>query len=233
MKFTSPVYSAASGSIAGITYSRNKGGMYTRARAVPTNPNSPRQQAVRANLAACANYWTNVLTSAERQAWADYAQNVPVLDKLGASITLTGQQMFNRTNTVCLSAGIAMITAAPAILDKGTPIGPITLDADDTAETLTVTCQYDATPDMNATVPIQIGIAQSLSINYFKAPFRQLATATVSLPFDTATAIVPYADLPFSNPVADTKIPIRVRSLANDGRLTEPTMSLVVPTITP
>jgi len=43
MKFKSPILSQASGSIAGITFSHNRGGMYVRARAVPTNPGSPQQ----------------------------------------------------------------------------------------------------------------------------------------------------------------------------------------------
>jgi hypothetical protein len=120
MLFTSPVYSQASGSIAGITYSHNRGGMYTRARVTPTDPSTALQQIMRAAMGVLAPYWGNTLTPAERDAWRLYADNVPWTNPLGQSIFLTGQQHFLRTNTVRIQFGEAILDAAPTVFDLGT-----------------------------------------------------------------------------------------------------------------
>lgn len=122
MKFKSPVFSEASGSIAGIVYSHNKGGLYIRARSVPTNPNTARQQAVRAAMGGVLAYWTSTLTDAQRQAWDTYAQKVPVLDRLGELRPLSGQQHFLRSNIQRVVAGISIIAAAPTVFDTGEPL---------------------------------------------------------------------------------------------------------------
>ena len=127
MLFTSPVYSQASGSIAGITYSHNRGGMYTRARVTPTDPSSQRQQAMRTAMGVLAAYWGQTLSGAQRAAWNLYADNVPWLNPMGQSIFLTGQQHFNRVNTVRLQLGFTLEADAPIIYDLGTFTAP-TLD---------------------------------------------------------------------------------------------------------
>jgi hypothetical protein len=113
MKFTSTLLAAASGSLAGSTFSRNRGGQYIRRRAIPSNPNSEAQGIARENLATAVSYWTNQLTDAQRQAWATYAQATPVIDALGQQITLSGQQMFVRSTTIRLIAGLVNIFDGP------------------------------------------------------------------------------------------------------------------------
>ena len=128
MLFTSPVYSQASGSIAGITYSHNRGGMYTRARVTPTDPSTARQQIMRSAMGVLAPYWGNTLTAVQRDAWTLYGDNVPWTNPLGQTIFLTGQQHFLRTNTVRLQLGAAILDTAPIIFDLGTFTAP-TIDA--------------------------------------------------------------------------------------------------------
>lgn len=116
MKYTSPVYSAASGSIAGVTYSRNRGGSYTRQRAVPTNPNSTAQQLVRGYMSNYSSNWRN-LTAVQQNAWQDYADATPLVDSLGQQHFVTGQNMYVRTNVFRASAGLSAVTSAP--IDSG------------------------------------------------------------------------------------------------------------------
>lgn len=113
MKFTSPVYSAASGSVAGVTYSRNKGGMYTRSRAIPSNPNSASQLTVRDNLTVSSQAWSG-LTQAQRDEWNALAPTVAWTNTLGQSIQLSGINLFNQVNSLRLLAGMAVLEAAPA-----------------------------------------------------------------------------------------------------------------------
>lgn len=131
MLFTSPVYSQASGSIAGITYSHNRGGMYTRARVTPTDPSSSRQQIMRAAMGTLAPYWGNTLTSVQRAAWNLYGSNVPWLNPLGQTIYLTGQQHFNRINTIRLQFLQSILAVAPIIYDLGTFTPPTFDNASD------------------------------------------------------------------------------------------------------
>lgn len=119
MKFTSTVYGATSGSVGGLTYSRNRGGQYTRRRAIPSNPSSERQGIARENLAAAVSAWTNDLTSAERTAWASYAQSTPFVDSLGQQIILSGQQMYVRTYTSRIIAGLDPVNTAPTMSGLG------------------------------------------------------------------------------------------------------------------
>lgn len=133
MIFKSLVFSQASGSTGGLTYSRNAGGMYVRSRALPTNPNSPAQQAVRDSLRIITDAWTNVLGSAQREGWNTYGFNTPTLNALGEMTIKTGQQMYVRSNVSRLQAGLARIDDAPGVFDLGsfTPVEDILADDSD------------------------------------------------------------------------------------------------------
>lgn len=113
MKFTSALVTAASGSIGGMTASRNRGGSYLRGRVIPVNPNTERQGIARANMASAVHAWTNTLTDANRQAWISYAQATPTTDVLGNSLVLSGQQMFIKSALPRLVADLAIVEAGP------------------------------------------------------------------------------------------------------------------------
>lgn len=93
MLYRSTILGQASGSLAGTTFSRNKGGQYTRSRAVPTNPNSAAQQQVRAFFTAATGAWAG-LSTAQRGAWESYASSTPVTNALGDTVTNTGFQWY-------------------------------------------------------------------------------------------------------------------------------------------
>lgn len=103
------------GSEGGSTFSRNHYGMYVRQRSVPVNPNSGRQQAARANFAAIAARWLGILTDAQRTAWNLYGSSVPMQNKLGQEIYLTGFSHYLRSNTPRVLAGATIVDAGPVI----------------------------------------------------------------------------------------------------------------------
>ncbi|MCS1409234.1 MAG: hypothetical protein M2R45_02414 [Verrucomicrobia subdivision 3 bacterium] len=53
----------SSGAQGGQVFSRNRFGQYTRTRAVPVNPNTPKQREARASLACCAAAWRELIAS--------------------------------------------------------------------------------------------------------------------------------------------------------------------------
>jgi len=119
MLIKSALITQGSGSLGGVTLSRNRGGMYLRARAIPTDPNSTQQALIRGYLATLVNRWTNVLTAANRDAWNLYADNVTVIGPLGDPINLSGQQHFIRSNVPRMQAGATVVDAGPTTYDLG------------------------------------------------------------------------------------------------------------------
>jgi len=87
-----------SGSIAGDTFARNRYGNYCRARTKPTNPNTSRQQDVRASLAFLTDRWSNTLTALQRAAWNLYGDSVAMTNRLGETTKLTGFNHYIRSN---------------------------------------------------------------------------------------------------------------------------------------
>lgn len=99
---------AASGKVGGNVFSRNGSGAYLKTFAMPVNPNSTKQQNVRASFGALAGAWRN-LTVAQRAAWNDMAPQYPAQDRLGNTIQYSGQQLFVKLNQSLISAGKAQI----------------------------------------------------------------------------------------------------------------------------
>ncbi len=174
MKFKSPIFSQASGSLAGTVFSHNRGGMYVRARSIPTNPNTPFQQALRGFMTQLATAWSSTLTPGQRAAWELYAANVPLIDRLGEPRTVTGLNMYTRSNVPRLQAGLARLDNAPTIFDLGSFTEP-TIDAIDVnANTADIgfTAGDDWVSEDGAALLVYISRPQSQSINYFKGPYR-------------------------------------------------------------
>ena len=104
----------ARGSMAGNTFSRNKGGAYVRARIKGVNSKSALQVVRRAVQSAASAAWSS-LTAAQRTAWGTYALNTSWTNKLGASINIGGIAAFTRLYTLRILAGLAAPTAAPTM----------------------------------------------------------------------------------------------------------------------
>ena len=113
-----------SGSQGMTTASRNRFGQYNRQRAMPTQPRTGAQQAVRANLTAVSKAWAG-LTDAQRMAWDTYGTAHTHTDSLGQAVSLTGHQSYVGVNGLNLAAGAGIQTAPP----DGSPTEAPTLTA--------------------------------------------------------------------------------------------------------
>jgi hypothetical protein len=119
MKYFGLIIGGLSGSIGGITGSHNKGGVYIRARAIPTNPNSVRQQATRNAFALWAGNWTNALTQEFRDQWNTYAQNHTIEDALGQDIHINGISWYIMLNSRLFDAGFGTNSGPPPGAEPG------------------------------------------------------------------------------------------------------------------
>ena len=218
MKFKSPILTQVSGSIGGATYSHNRGGLYVRARAIPTDPGSSFQIAVRNAMSTLTTRWKSTLTAANRAAWDTYALNTPVTDKFGDSILLSGQQHFIRSNLPRLQAGASIVDAGPTTYGLGS-LNAVTLTATESSPIYSLA--YDDTEawcdEDDSHMLMYVSRPVSPTVNYFKGPFRFVAKEdgdSVTPPTSPFTTLL----VPFTF-VEDMVEFTRVQVSRADGRL--------------
>jgi hypothetical protein len=154
-----------SGSMAGTTASHNRAGQYLRNRRAPVQPvGTGRRAFIKAAFGASASAWTG-LTSAQQAAWTSYANEYPVTDALGQSITLTGQQMFIAINTQLVNC-LQTITDIPPLSNLCDNISPAAINFGSTASPL-LTVTWTAGLSTNF-VTVALSRQVSNGVNFMK-----------------------------------------------------------------
>lgn len=220
MKIKSALATQISGSIGGITGARNKGGMYLRSRAIPTDPSTANQQDQRNRVASAAAGWA-ALTQSQRDAWDTYASNVAVTDSLGDSILLSGQNWYLAQYTMLTQAGGTPASNGPTTMSLPT-LGTVSMsNLDPGAQEIDIS--YDNSADWaiitGGYMLIQAGLPQSPGRSFYKSPFQ----FTVSVAGNTATP--PTSPETVSYPftfASGNKLFSRCRGVTPDGRCTAP-----------
>lgn len=203
-----------SGSVAGVTSSRNRFGQYRRTRAVPVNPNTAAQSEMRAILAGCSQNWAT-LTGAQKLAWAAWAALHPRTDSLGQTVSLTGALAFNSVNCLLVMVGLTAVSVPPADPLPDPPVLSllslvIAADAWDTAE-------FAFAPDpVPALTKLLIYSSPPKSAgSYFNGDFRYLTSAAAAAisPKQIGTALT----TKWGTPTAGQTFYFRARLLRSDG----------------
>jgi len=109
-----------SGSRADITAGRNRFGQYYRTKAIPVNPESPKQAAIRQAFAELARTW-RTLTNQQRASWSSLGDQLKKKDSLGQVYSLTGLQIFQSFNMVRKMISLDPLTTAPVFGNTWTP----------------------------------------------------------------------------------------------------------------
>lgn len=220
MKFSSLVYAAVSGSIGGITYAHNQGGMYSRARAIPTNPNTVQQQALRNAVGQLTTAWSQTLDDAQRAAWATFAANVPLLDALGQSRTISALAWYVKANSLRLQSGLSRIDDGPVVYELATLTLPVVaLTASGTTASLTFTNTDDWANEVGGALLVYASRAQSGTINFFNGPYRYAGRVNGAASPPTSPATI---TLPFVTGPAGSKQFFRIVAVRADGRPSSP-----------
>jgi len=221
MKYKSAMTTQASGSVDGMTASRNRFGRYMRSRAVPVNPQTAQQVAIRSLFAMYSTQWGGLLTPAQRATWNLYGANVPVTDKLGDQVNLTGANWYVGLNVPRSQAdpvGLPALAAGPAIFDQGS-MTPPTLTSVTAATSVAVIAFTDADPwtsEDEAAMLIYASRPQSPSVDFFKGPYR-LAGVLLG---DSGTPITTPQDVTIPFPaVAGQVVHFAAQVTRADGRL--------------
>ena len=220
MKFKGTLIAQASGSLAGLTFSHNRGGQYIRARTTPVNPATAFQVAIRNTVAALTSTWQNVLTAVQRTAWETYAVNVPLSDTLGEPRNAGGLGMYVRTNVPRIQNSVARLDVAPTNFDLGSFTNPsITSVTSATGILLLAFTNTDAwAAAAGGYLFLYASRQQSPSINYFKGPYRlagKIAGAGTP-PTSPGSFTVPFAV------AVGNHVFVQLRVMQVDGRLSAP-----------
>jgi len=170
MKFTPGIaIGAASGSIGGTTFSRNRYGAYTRTRAIPVNPNTLAQQNARSRLSTYSANW-QVLTASQQLAWKSWANQNPITNTLGAQQVLSGQAAYVGINTRLAQAGDVAISVPPL---TPAPTSLVTLTATWDIGAGDFELVFTATPlAADDRLWVQAAVVSSAGINYIKNLLR-------------------------------------------------------------
>jgi hypothetical protein len=171
-------------------------------------------------MATLVSAWTNILTSAQRDAWDSYGGNTPMLNKLGDTVFAPGQAHYIRSNAAILQAGLTRVDAGPTVMGKPGTDPTFSVALSEATQQITVTfddtlawCDLDG-----AAMIISMGKPQSASRNFFGGPWRfadSIDGDSVTPPTSTSTVAVPFTI------TEGQKVFCRARIVLDDGRLSD------------
>lgn len=163
-----------SGSIAGVTHARNRFGNYIRPRTKPVNPNSSYQYAIRQYMKYYTERWHDTLSSTQRGAWATYAAAVPVKNRVGETVYLTGFNWYLAVNIVRAQAQNSKCDNGPTTLTliESDPGFAVAGSAGTQLLTLTITLGLPWRDIAASIMCIYQGTPQVVTRNFFNGPWR-------------------------------------------------------------
>lgn len=231
MKIQSAVLTNGSGSIGGMTAAKNRGGLYLRARAAVTNPQTAGQTLIRESLTAISTAW-RTLTETQRQGWYDWAAVNPITNVFGDPVFMTGHQAYIALNTSRIQAALPRVDESPIgfgqpagmELDPSSPL--LVIDAPDVDLTYTIKVNDSGAGDLL----IYVSKPQSATTRFFKGPYN-LAKVVAAVPSTNQAVALAVGDLPS---VGEGQVLwVRTRETLDDGRLGAPVVFSVVATEAP
>jgi hypothetical protein len=138
------------GSSEGTTHSKNKSGNYLKKKAIPSQPRTSFQTAVRALFSNLSQGWRS-LTAAQRTAWNAASQNFPQTNVFGLGFIWSGVNFFMSVGRNLQTIGLPYLSSPPS---PGT-----TLQVSITALSADI-----ALSTLNATYPQAIDTATSVVV---------------------------------------------------------------------
>ncbi len=210
-----------SGSLAGNTFARNRFGDYVRSWKKPTNPNTARQQKIRAGLAMLTTRWAAILTACQRLLWNAYAAAVAMNNRLGETMHLSGMNHYVRSNMWRVDLGQTMVDDGPANHTLPEEDPSISVTASEATQQVTITFD-DTLPwcsEDDAGLMILEGAPQNPQRNFFGGPWkgRSAKMGAVGVPI---TSPQDYAAIHTITELQ--RLWVRFRILRADGRITQP-----------
>jgi hypothetical protein len=159
-KFVSQIVSEIRGSINGVTFARNRFGLYARSKASPVQPRTPAQSERRAQLTVLSQRW-RTLNESLRAEWRALADELTQSDSLGLTYRLTGLQAYLQFNLWRALLGLAPQDNPPPQLAAPNPVSIVSISPDIDQDILSIgfaPSPYDGALAFWATAPFSRGI---------------------------------------------------------------------------
>jgi len=159
-KFVSQVYSEIRGSVNGVTYARNRFGLYVRSKASPVQPRTPAQAERRAQLTVLSQRW-RTLSEGTRAEWRALADELTRSDTLGLTYRLTGLQAYLQFNLWRALLGLAPQDNPPPQLAAPNPLSITGISFEPDSNTLNIDFSpttYSGAIAFWATAPFSVSI---------------------------------------------------------------------------
>lgn len=216
MKYKSPTISAGSGKVAGLVYSRNKGGNYIRQYVKPVNPKTSFQQVLQNATGNLQSRFANTLTTAQRAAWAVWAANVTTVDALGNAIKLTAQNWYIAMNSLRVQSSLSIIDPAPTVFALAAVTIPVpTIVAAGTTVSLAYTNTDAWAGEVGGALLLYASRPQNVTKNFFKGPYRFAGKVAGAGTPPTSPAVI---TLPFVIGPVGSKMFFKAVAVRADGR---------------
>lgn len=163
-----------SGSIAGDVHARNKSGNYIRPRTKPINPNTELQVRIRSIITWLSEYWSDTLTVGQRALWNVYAANVPMKNRLGETINLSGFNHFIRSNTMRKWFNMPIAADGPVIFTLADKDVTNAIDVDAAPQNIAVTLDNTMAwaNETFAFMFMRQGLPQNHGRSFFGGPYH-------------------------------------------------------------
>lgn len=183
-----PLAAEMSGKLGGVVASHNRGGMYFRRRAKPVIVTTDAALLAKARFSAVSEKWSE-LTVPQREAWTLWGANNPIVDRVGAKITLDGHASFVRCNCLMATLPASMLTLPPT---DGPPLGLTSMSLNAVLGTGKVEIVFAATPLVD-TVRLKVlaCVTTSAARNYVKGQLKLIgiSAAAAASPLDIKTLV--------------------------------------------
>lgn len=217
MKYKSAILTAASGSVGGLTFSHNSGGLYTRARSIPVNTNTSQQQVVRNAMSICVAAYTDPEGDVSTGQWENYANEQLLPDAFGDPRQISGLAQFVRSMVPRIQAGLAIVNAGPMEYILPTMTLPtVTVASAPAAINVTFTNADAWANEAGGALLVYCSRPQMPSVNFFAGPYRYCGKIPGATPTPPTS---PAAVTPAFAPVADMVTHVAMRITRADGRL--------------
>lgn len=206
-----------SGKVSGNVFANNKGGAYVRKWSKPTTTPTSAQNLTR-TLFASANADYRALSLAQQEAWKTLAQDSPVKNRLGETITLSGISLFIKASMAIKSANalggtLPEIGNAPANMLSPDTVKPLTVAISVADTEMLITSGETIVPDADIAYVIEATSDLPPSFVYVKNKFTQIGIGLATENWNTRNIWSMWLAKYGSAPTVGNVITFRFRSL--------------------
>ena len=209
-----------SGKIAGNVFAKNSTSSYVRSWRKPVNPNTQLQDNIRRAMQYLTNYWSDVLSDANRALWETYANAIAMKNKLGETVKLSGFNHFIRSNIIWYKNEGSVKAVGPSELTLPASAGGFAVAAASAGQSISIsfTNTEEWALEVGSRLWVFEGQARNITRNFFGGPWRYLVAVAGAEPAPTS----PEIHATSWGFAAGQKISVYGRVQRADGRLSGP-----------